>query len=167
MGIVDSVKVKWDDLSLIEIEKASNIPEAELAANGTRFNGEVAKKAYSHWAKLCQTFSEIKYLKDSIALADGQRKHLSDEIKGIVNQRLESILFVEVPRCTDIELAKLYYRYAPDGSSVRILAFKKWLSLCKTPEEADQAYKTVKSQRIEVCAILAYRRVEEITSLTN
>ncbi len=161
LGVENIVTQRWEDLSLSEVEKASNISEIENAAGKSLYNGKAFKAAIPKWASHCQTLLDITYLKDSANKMGGPCT-LSFEVKAAIDLRMESILFVEIPTNTSKEMAKLYYSCAPRESISKLLAFDKWISLCKSLEEVEEAY--AHREANHMYTELAFKRAKEIIS---
>jgi len=122
---------KWNEISLIEIENASNISEIKNAVENSLFGSDAFEEGELKWMDLCQTVHDIQEL---ICFSPNEK------IKKDLQKKKESILLAETPKVTDILIIKDYYHSAPIGSAVKFLIFEKWLELCVTPEEASEAY---------------------------
>lgn len=146
---------RWNELSFLEIENASNISEIKNAIENSTCNSDLFDKGMMKWMGFCHTVDEVEelvcYKCYSIYSSVG---------KALLKKKV-SILFTETPKVTDIETIKSYYSIAPAGSAVKIYIFEKWLELCTAPEQANEAYADAPNDAI-VWRLKAYKRAKQL-----
>lgn len=139
------------------VQKANTIKDLEAVSESIYGHGEAIKLLVSKWSNLCNTVEEIE---KALSFAARKLNCNSKEYK-MTWSRLESILFVEIPKAQDIKTIKWYYYSAPLESALRLLALERWLEICKTPEEANEAFKALPKEK-EACRLAAYIRTKEL-----
>jgi hypothetical protein len=150
-----SLKSRSNELSLIDIQAAKGIEAYEAALKKTIRGEKPFELLMEKWGNDCETVDQIKRVRSIV-------EQYPDCVKHAIH-RTEAILFVEIPKVQDIETIKSYYLFAPADSAAKLLAFEKWLSLCKTPMDADEAFKN--APRDKACCLAdAYRKVRELAS---
>ncbi|MDD5696871.1 MAG: hypothetical protein PHO90_02780 [Candidatus Pacebacteria bacterium] len=160
----EMINKKWNALSQAEIERASDF-EA-LRAIGQHVNPQSNTALISKWAEYCQSFEQIQEV--TIFLDKKEyycRPHLDSDARKKVQQKRESILFAAIPKVENIETIKLYHSTSLVGSqdsAVTVLALEKWLSLCTTSEQADEAFKAAKKQNNDLYIRDAYKTVKAL-----
>lgn len=157
-----SIRERWDKLSAPEIEAANSIPEIKVALDNSYHGGKLFIVGMLKWADACHTVDEIKEL-TSYALTLSCPK-VDPSVAEIIKEKAISILLIETPKATSIEMIKSYYYFAPQKSAVKIFIFEKWLELCVTPEEANEAFIYAPEERV-VCQLGAYKRMQELLSI--
>lgn len=158
-----TIREKWDQLSLAELEKANSIPTIKIVADGAFFNQKAFVKAIEKWATACQTFDQIKELSDYASAREYNINYcLNVRIRENITRRTNEILLDEIPKTNDMTKLKYYYNYASNNSSAKLLAFEKWLECCTTPQEADEAFKVAHGNKATACQTKAYERVKEL-----
>lgn len=148
-----SVEQILEKFSAQEVKKASGIENFKDIAPYVYKKGKSFKELIHKWCVACELVQEIKDLKDFL-----QRCSESSEE---VDKKADELLFYYIPKATDIAVARSYYEFADEGGVTQMLAFEKWVDLCKTPQEAQEAYDKAPSGKI-ACSLTAYKRVREL-----
>jgi hypothetical protein len=157
--IMKAVKTKWEELSLAEIEKASifSVSELKKAAYNTPNEERVIEKLLLKWTNACTSVYDIKDVKEFV------QSRSSSWTYEIVDKTIDELLFFHIPRANDIETIKFYYNFAPEGGVAKLMAYEKWLMICITPQEAQEAFRNPPRGK-EACSAAAYRRAKELIS---
>lgn len=153
-----SLKCRSNELSLIDIEVANDIESYEACLKNTIRGEKPFEILMKKWGNDCKTVEQIKHVRSIV--------ERYPNCLGFTINRIESILFVEIPKVQDIETAKSYYFFAPNNSSAKLFAFEKWLSLCKTPMEADEAFKNAPTDKA-CCLADAYKKVRDLANAST
>ncbi|MFA5368746.1 MAG: hypothetical protein WC303_01910 [Candidatus Paceibacterota bacterium] len=136
VGHDGKITERWDQLSFLEIERASSIAEIKTAADNAFRKRKSFIMGMLKWVEACQTVGEINKLLD-YAKGKGFNNSLFSEA---IRKRADSLLLSETPKVIDIKTIKSHYCLASRGSAIEIFVFEKWLDLCTTPEEANEAF---------------------------
>jgi hypothetical protein len=157
-----SIEKRWDELSALEIEAAKSIPEIKIAVDNSFHGSKLFIVGMLKWTDACHTVDEIKELANyALRLSCPS---VDSSVAEIIREKTVSILLAETPKVTDIETIKSYYRFAPQKTAVKIFIFEKWLELCTTPEQANEAFIYAPEERV-VCQLGAYKRMQELLSI--
>ncbi|MFA5071787.1 MAG: hypothetical protein WC511_05515 [Candidatus Pacearchaeota archaeon] len=156
-----SIRKKWDELSAPEIEAANSIPEIKTAVDNSFHGSKLFIVGMLKWADTCHTVDEIKEL-TSYALTLSCPKADTSVVE-IIREKAVSILLIETPKVIDIKTIKSYYHFAPQKSAVKIFIFERWLELCTTPEQANEAFIYAPEERV-VCQLGAYKKMQALLS---
>jgi len=154
---------KWDVLSQAETERANDLEALRAIGEHIHLKSDTVNLLTSKWVEHCQSFEQIQEV--AFFFKDRRNYSIGPVAQRKIRQKRESILFAAIPKAKDIETIKLYYSailYGSEDSAVTILAFEKWLSLCTTPEQANEVYQAAKRQEIDLCIRDAYRRVKAL-----
>lgn len=149
------IKHIWYKNSFLEIERANNFEELKNISNYICSEGETIDALISKWLNFCFSVKEIKKIKDFYH----NKNFYDSDIFLKIETKKDFILFLEIPKAQDIETIKDYYFLASSRSATKILAFEKWLELCTTIEEADEAYVNAPKDK-NMCIINAYKKVK-------
>lgn len=156
-----SIRERWDKLSAPEIEAANSIPEIKVAVENSFFNGELFIKGMLKWVDACHTVNEIEELTNYSLRSFCSKVHPT--VLKAIEEKKVSVLLIETPKVIDIKTIKSYYHFAPQKTAVKIFIFEKWLELCSTPEEANEAFIYAPEERV-VCQLGAYKRMQALLS---
>lgn len=165
-GHASKVIKRWDELSLPEIENAKTIPEIRVAVDNSFYNKDLFIKGIFKWADACQTVGEIKELSEYAVNRSSYRDSIHSSITEAIYRKKISILLLETPKVTDIETIKSYYHFAPEKSAIEIFIFERWLGLCTTPEQANEAFINAPEGRV-ACQLGAYKKVRDLALSTT
>ncbi|MFZ3057990.1 MAG: hypothetical protein WA092_03030 [Minisyncoccales bacterium] len=157
-----NIEKRWNELSAPEIEAAKSIAEIKIAVENSFFNGELFIKGMLKWVDACHTVDEIEKLMNHIS--SYYYTKISPIVSEAIKEKTVSVLLAETPKVTDIKTIKSYYHFAPQKSAVRIFIFERWLELCTTPEEANEAFIYAPEERV-VCQLGAYKRMQALLSV--
>jgi len=101
------------------------------------------------WFDVCKNLEEISAMKQFAC------KHIfpecsskAQEFYRKVDAKTESFLFVEMPQADTIEKIRFCYENSPKTGTTKQIAFATWLSLCKTPEESNEAFKNAPNESL-------------------
>lgn len=165
-GYAVGVTARWDKLSLLEVENANGIPEIRAAVENAFYNRGPFIKGMLRWAGFCRTVDEIIELLDYAKERSSYKEEINSSITEALRKKKISILLLETPKVKDIQTIKSYYCLAPAKSAVEIFIFEKWLDLCTTPEEANEAFSNAPEGKV-VCQIEAYKKVRDLAMSTT
>jgi hypothetical protein len=157
-----SIRKRWDELSAPEIEAANSIPEIKIAVEKSFHGSKLFIVGMLKWVDACHTVDEIKELKNYASSLSCPK--VDPSVMEIIKEKKLSILLIETPKVTDIKTIKSYYHFAPQKTAVKIFIFERWLELCTTPEQANEAFIYAPEGRL-LCQVGAYKRVKELLSI--
>lgn len=149
---------RWKYVSRLEITKAEDF--ASLKQISPFIHSSLYNWYFSILCHYCNSIEEVKEL-NSVAHKTLSCGH--SDIYEIINKRIDAILFDQIPNISNIEEIQKYYRIAPSGSVTKMMAFEKWLELCKTPEQANEAYQSAPKDKI-ACSLQAYKKAVELAN---
>mgnify|MGYP000880882678 CR=1 FL=1 len=153
-NFVSAMKNKWQALAISEIEERNDFDSLKLLIS------RIPSTTYElFFKKLCGYASSINHIKE-ISRINAEVGSYS-AVNKMIEKKTDKILFIQIPKIEDINLIKECYRIAPAKSVTTIMAFEKWLELCKTPEEANEAFKSAPENKI-MCSLSAYKRAKEL-----
>lgn len=152
---VSAMKKKWEALAISEIEERNDFDSLKPIISS------IPSATYElFFKKLCGYASSINHIKEMSRISAEVGSYSA--VNEIIEKKTDKILFTQIPKIKDIDLIKECYRIAPFKSVTRIMAFEKWLELCKTPEEANEAFKSAPENKI-MCSLSAYKKAKELT----
>lgn len=152
---VSAIDKKWEIIAISEIEKTNDFNSLKLILN------EIPSTVYElFFTKWCSCSSSVNHIKE-VNYAASERISSCSGIHQAIDKATDEILFDQIPKIKNINSIKEYYRIAPKKSATKLLAFEKWLELCKTPGEANEAYQVAPEGKQEK----AYQRVKELNLL--
>lgn len=147
-----SVARVYESFSIQEVRKANSPKDFKDIAPQIYKDGQAIVELIHKWCVACESVQDMKDLKDFLKGRWGSEE---------VNKKADALLFCSIPKAIDIETAKLYYEFAEGNSVTQMLAFEKWVDLCKTPQEAQEAYKKAPYNKT-ACSLTAYKKVKEL-----
>jgi hypothetical protein len=159
------LKSKFNEFCLIELEKTETFDALEALAKVTLTEEQPFEPVVGKWAEACATPEEIEKVKNFINERYSGRSYLGSALKSKVNRKIESILFAEIPKANDIGTIIYFYSLAPEGAA-ELLAFEKWLMLCQTAEQANEAFRVLPKTKV-ACINAAYNKVRELTGIKS
>jgi len=160
-SVAEKIFEKWNELVLPEIENANSIPEIKIALEKAPYNKDPFIKGILKWVEACQTVDEIEELTKYVMNKSSAYNSIASSANDTIHKRKTSLLLAESTKATDIEKIKHYYHLAPSKSAVKIFIFERWLNLCTTPEEANEAFMNAPEGRV-ACQLGAYKKVRDL-----
>lgn len=165
-----SLERRWKELCLEAVSKANSFEEMKslisdvFAKSSSR---EVHQAKTIKWADLSRTMSEIEEVYRYYC--DSHDFYYEYEIGNYVFNRYEAIIFSEMKsdseKLKNIRTVKcLYFNRVSDKGAAKLLLYERWLDLCKTPSEVDEAFRAAAGKS---CQAMAYKRIKEFTSQTQ
>jgi len=159
----DPIEKRWDQLSSVEVDVANTRPDIASAVKKAPYNSASFVKGVIKWVNSCQTVEELAEPSEYLRVNSPTYNSLASAVRTALYQRKIDMLFVEVPKVSDVKTIKMYYDFAPEGSAAKIFAFERWLSLCSTPGEANEAF-AVAPKEAKICQLNAYNKAKDLAA---
>jgi hypothetical protein len=130
-----AARERGSDLSIQEISCATTLEEVIAAFRAAPWGMPAKECALAKWAELCTT------IEDLVEAYDASCRRFSDFCNPVL-EKWEALSCIEVHTATTLEEAEEAYFSSPyralwkTRDYAKMRAFKKWLSLCSTPDQA-------------------------------
>lgn len=152
---------KWNILSRKEMEKADSFLQKILVLSNCFYDKSLNNVFSEELIKLiedCQNLEEVEKLCDHIYRMKGC--HLNPVVTELFREKRFSLLLEELPQVKDVDRIRYLYSISPEKTIISLLIFEKWLILCQTLEEANEALYNARNE--EICRIEAQERIKEL-----
>ena len=152
---------KWNILSRKEMEKADSFLQKILVLGNCFYDNSLNNVFSEELIKLiegCQNLEEIEQLCEQVYRMKGC--HVNYVIVELFREKKFSFILGELPSIKDIDRIKYFYSITPEKTIISLLIFEKWLLLCQTLEEANDALSSARNE--EICRIEAQERIKEL-----
>ncbi len=153
--IDDLMKVR-KNLSIMEINEAENISEIKEALQSTVIGKSVFCQGIKKWLNFCLTIEDFKNLKSYIKEIYSPND-IPLELK-VIDEAMEKIMLKEIPMTKSIERAKKLFFLYENNDAIKFFAFECWLNLCRTAEEANEAFNHAPRE----CKMKTYKRMKKL-----
>jgi hypothetical protein len=166
-SFIDMVKKTLDGLCLAKLQTYGlDAQKIKEVADESLYGSKSFSQAMKKLTERCSTIDELENLSSYISERQCHRKCYEDSNRidtSFITEKINSVIFAEVPKTEDPQLLKKYYNRASRDSAARILAFEKWLEQCRTPQEADEVFKEAQKNKMDKCLLKVYEKVKELS----
>lgn len=166
--ICSEVLTKWTELVRKLILEAKNFEEGRSAYYAVKppNSSDLHEASFRKWVELAQTSEECFKIVCAYHKRACEEKWKVDKVKEtMILARWDEVVSPLVESASNPAEAMIAYESVSDGSSLKSLAFDRWLSLCSSFEDAKKCWdKTGRQKAFEKALVLASTK-EEVRSL--